>query len=101
LRYGCGTKVCLSIGEEPFVLCEAWVVFGVNNYEFAACQWDFSEGVAVAEPAIKKQQADTYPFEPKRDRNNEINNSPSVISELVNWLLAWPAFGPWPKVVPL
>jgi len=54
------------------VLCEAGVVFGVNNCEFAACQLDFSKGVAVAEPAIKKQRADTYPFEPKRDWNNEI-----------------------------
>jgi len=30
------------------VLCEAGVVFGVNNCEFALCQRDFSEGVAVA-----------------------------------------------------
>ena len=66
------------------MLCEAGVVFGVNNCEFSACQRDSSEGVAVAEPAIKKQQADTYPFEPKRDWNNEINNSPSVIRELVD-----------------
>ncbi len=34
------------------MLCEAGVVFGVNNCEFSACQWDSSEGVAVAEPAI-------------------------------------------------
>ena len=27
---------------------------------------------------------DTYPFEPKRDWNNEINNLPSVISKLEN-----------------
>jgi hypothetical protein len=88
------------------VLCEAGVVIGVNNCEFAACQGDFSKGVAVAEPAIKKQQVDTYPFEPKQDWNNDVNNSPSVIRELVNWslvnwLLAWPSFGPWPKAVPL
>jgi hypothetical protein len=68
------------------VLCEAGVVFGVNNCEFAASQGDSSEGVAVAEPAIKEERADTYPFEPKRNWNNEINNSPSVIGGLVNWL---------------
>jgi len=57
---------------------EQVVILKVNNCEFTSCQRDFSEGVAVAEPAIK-EQADTYPFEPKRDWNNEINNSPSVI----------------------
>ncbi len=53
------------------------------------------------EPAINKQQANTYPFEPKRDWNNDVNNSTSVIRELVNWLLAWLAFGSWSKAVPL
>ncbi len=60
------------------MLCEAGVVLGINYCEFAASQGDFSEGVAVAEPAIKKQQADTYPFEPKGDWNNDVNNSSSI-----------------------
>ena len=41
----------------PFEIFEPGVVLRVNDGEFALCEGDSAEGVAIAQPAVEKQKA--------------------------------------------
>ena len=47
--FGVRGAFAFCFAEPPFVFCEAWVVVGVNDGEFALCEWDSSEWAAEAE----------------------------------------------------
>ena len=40
----------------PFVLCQAGVIFRVDDGELAPGQWDSPEGIAVADSAIHEHE---------------------------------------------
>lgn len=40
----------------PFVLCQAGVIFRVDDGELALAQWDSPEGIAVADSAIHEHE---------------------------------------------
>jgi len=71
----------------PFVFGKMPVIIGVNDGVFVLGEGDSTEGVAIADVAIGKYRENYYAFNAYRNGNNDVNNSPSVIRELVNWLL--------------
>ena len=50
--------------DVPFVFHQPVVIFGVNYGEFSFCQGDFSEGIAIPDSAIKKEQANARFIQP-------------------------------------
>ena len=58
----------------PFVLYQRIIIFRIDDCEFALCQADSAEGVAVAEPAIQKHSSNRYAFNPNRYVVNDSNN---------------------------
>jgi hypothetical protein len=49
------------------VLCEAGIVFGVDDCEFSLREGDFSERIAIAEAAVSKQDRNKRCLEPIYD----------------------------------
>ncbi|MEK7996679.1 MAG: hypothetical protein AAB403_22985, partial [Planctomycetota bacterium] len=66
----------------PFDRAQAVVVFRIDDGELALGQRDSPEGVAIAQPAIRKQQPDQGLFKPGRDVQNNLDN-PLLRRELV------------------
>lgn len=69
-----GVRRSGALGEVPFVFCEAWVVFGVDDGEFCAGEWDSAEWVAVAEAAIEQDQPNKWLGQRIRDVNDDVDN---------------------------
>jgi len=69
-----GVRAGGAFGEEPFVFCEAGVVVGVDDCEFAFCEGDFSERAAVAEAAIQKDKQNKWPYQPVWDVKRNLDN---------------------------
>jgi hypothetical protein len=67
----------------PFDPAQPLVVFRIDQGELALGQRDFPERVAVAQPAIRKQQPEQGLFESGRDVQNNLDNS-LLRRELVN-----------------
>jgi len=59
----------------PFDSAEPFVVFRIDEGELALRQRDPAEGVAIAQPAIRKQQPEQGLFKPVRDVQNNLDNS--------------------------
>ncbi len=59
-----GVKSVAVLSNVPFVLTERFVIFGVNDCEFAFSQGYSAEGIAVAEAAIEKEQANARLLQP-------------------------------------
>lgn len=47
-----GIQACGAFGEMPFMLCEARVIFGIDDCEFAAGEGNFAEGISEADSAV-------------------------------------------------
>ena len=59
----------------PFEPAQPVVVLRIDEGELALGQWDSSERVAVAQPAIRKQQPEQRLCKPVRDVQNNLDNS--------------------------
>ena len=58
-----GVRAGGAFAEVPFLLCEARVVFGVNDGEFALCQGYSAEGVAIADSTVQQQEGHECVFD--------------------------------------
>jgi len=59
----------------PFDGAQPLVIFRIDQGELALGQRDSAEGVAVAQPAIRKQQPKQRLFKPVGDVQNNLDNS--------------------------
>ena len=61
-----GVTSVAVLSNVPFVFTQHFVIFGVNDGKLALCQGYAAERIAVAEAAIKKEQANARFLQPFR-----------------------------------
>ena len=69
-----GVRAGGAFGEEPFMFCEAGVVIGVDDCEFALGEGDSAERAAEAETAIQKDKQNKWPYQPVWDVKRNLDN---------------------------